>query len=227
MLGDTRRAVLIGSAFAGAGLIARLAQPRRRLRAGRLLHLDPLVPDRIGDWRATDGKGIILPPADEARQNRFYDDVVTRYYWSGTAPAMMLLMAYSAEQSGTLQIHRPESCYPAAGFTLRARGNVAMAARGRSFVGQLSSAEQTDRTEQLLYWTRVGNEFPKSWHEQSSDLRKLNLRGYIPDGVLVRISTLTDDFAAARSSLEAFSQAFLAANSILTTYLIGPATGEA
>jgi EpsI family protein len=225
--GRTRRAVLVGGAFAGAGLFALFAQPRLHLRAGPLHQLGSLVPDRIGAWQSAEGKGIVLPPADEARENRFYDDIITRYYWSDTAPAMMLLVAYSAEQSGTLQIHRPESCYPAAGFELKSRGSLAMTARGQRFEAQFCSAETADRSEQLLYWTRVGNDFPLSWHDQSSDLRRLNLRGFIPDGILVRISTISDDFDAARLSLQDFARGLLAADTILTNYLIGPAIGGA
>ena len=227
LIGDTRRTVLIGIAFASAGLIGWIAQPKHRLRAGRLLHLSPLVPDSVGKWQSAEGKGIVLPPADEAQANRFYDDIVTRYYWSDTEPTMMLLLAYSTEQSGTLQIHRPESCYPAAGFTLKPRGNLAMTALGRQFDAQLCSADTPERSEQLLYWTRVGNEFPKSWHDQSSDLRKMNLRGYIPDGMLVRISTLSNDFEAARASMQDFARSLLAADTDLSKYLIGPAISEA
>ena len=47
----------------------------------------------------------------------------------------------------------------------------------------------------MLYWTRVGETFPQRWVEQRLSVASANLEGVIPDGLLVRISTLGDDFA--------------------------------
>jgi EpsI family protein len=65
-------------------------------------------------------------------------------------------------------------------------------------------------TEHILYWTRVGNRLPQSWREQKVAVAEQNLRGMIPDAILVRVSTINPDAAAAKAALEGFVRAFLA-----------------
>jgi EpsI family protein len=65
--------------------------------------------------------------------------------------------------------------------------------------------------EQIIYWTRVGDKVPLSWRDQRIAVAEQNLRGIIPDAVLVRVSTVNSDATAARATLDAFIQAMLAA----------------
>jgi hypothetical protein len=61
------------------------------------------------------------------------------------------------------------------------------------------------RRESIVYWTRLGNDFPRKWSEQRLDIFEQNLEGLIPDGLLFRLSSTSqsvgvdqfDDFARA------------------------------
>jgi EpsI family protein len=64
--------------------------------------------------------------------------------------------------------------------------------------------------EQIIYWTRVGDQVPLSWRDQRIAVAEQNLRGVIPDAVLVRVSTVSSDTDEARATLDAFIQAMLA-----------------
>jgi hypothetical protein len=70
--------------------------------------------------------------------------------------------------------------------------------------GHYLSARSVSRHEQLIYWTRIGNDFPTRWWEQHWAVAKENLKGRIPDGVLVRISTAAPDDATAIRTLRDF-----------------------
>ena len=61
-------------------------------------------------------------------------------------------------------------------------------------------------TEHVLYWTRVGDRIPASWREQKIAVAEQNLRGIIPDAILVRVSTVSNDPDAARATLESFAR---------------------
>jgi EpsI family protein len=116
----------------------------------------------------------------------------------------MLLIAQSAGQTGLLQVHRPEFCYPAGGYELSPIVQLPVKANGRDVMVNQLTASMPGRTEQILYWTRVGNAMPASWAEQRLAIAADNMKGYIPDGVLVRVSTVDPDARAAVSRLSNF-----------------------
>ena len=110
----------------------------------------------------------------------------------------MLLIAYSGAQDGTIQIHRPEVCYPASGFRLTRNEPHQIPLAGPSIIGAGAIpareiiAETESRREQLVYWTRLGDHFPTRWIEQRLAVTAENFAGIVPDGVLVRISSVGD-----------------------------------
>jgi EpsI family protein len=64
-------------------------------------------------------------------------------------------------------------------------------------------------TEHVIYWTRVGNQMPPSWKAQKLAVAEQNLRGIIPDAILVRISTVGEDGPAARAVIDEFIRAMI------------------
>jgi membrane protein involved in colicin uptake len=67
---------------------------------------------------------------------------------------------------------------------------------------------------------------PTSWSGQRIAVIRSNLRGAIPDGLLVRLSTISGDAAQAQATLKAFAAAMLNAMPITTRrMLIGPLAG--
>ena len=186
----SRRQTLVGGAFLATVIAGLALKPRRTENLLGDAKLEDLVPKNIGGWQFYTASGLVLPPQDQLR-DEIYSQVLARtYVREGFAP-LMLLIAYSGAQDGTISVHRPEVCYPAGGFHLSqlephtvtlAPGLVA---RGRSMV-----AEGDVRREQLIYWTRLGNHFPQRWSEQHLAVAAENFAGIIPDGVLVRLSSL-------------------------------------
>ncbi len=74
------------------------------------------------------------------------------------------------------------------------------------------SAQSVERTEQLIYWTRIAREFPESWLDQRLTVIRSNLAGRIPDGVLVRISTISTDGPRAVAAMTAFARTLVGAS---------------
>lgn len=208
-----RRDLLIGGGcLAGAvlgGSASAWNAPRKLPDGG----LDALVPKRLGDWRLTGTNGVIV--AEEREDVRGpYDDLLTRIYRAEGSPPITLLVAYGGSQREDVQLHRPEGCYPAAGFTLSDREPVRLRLAGAPVVSaQMILAEAPLRTEQVLYWTRIGAEFPTSIMEQRWAVVRENLAGRTPDGVLVRLSAPGADRDGAASAFRAFLTALLASSS--------------
>jgi EpsI family protein len=121
----------------------------------------------------------------------------------------MLLIAQSGSQTGILQVHRPETCYTAGGYAISPLSPHSI--RIGSSILQANSLDATAEgvTEHVLYWTRVGDRVPASWRDQKIAVAEQNLRGVIPDAILVRISTVSNDPGGARASLDAFARALV------------------
>ena len=201
----SRREFVVGGALAATAVTSYLVTPRadpNRLRLGR--SLEQIVPDVIGHRRRSD-LGTILIPTGEGGEKRSYDQVLTRYYTGGSAAPIMLLIAYGSAQVGTTQLHRPEVCYPAAGFKLRSWPDIPLQILGTTIDARSMTALATGRVEQILYWSRVGPDFPTSSLEQRWATLRESLRGSIADGVLVRISTIDPDRANALPALREFA----------------------
>lgn len=208
-----RREFLIGGALIGTAVIANAAA--QRLASGRPAleqHLDRLVPELIGSWSRSSANDILIPKGEEP-EDEPYDEVVTRYYTSASAPPVMLLIAYGSAQTGTAQLHRPEVCYPAAGFDVRSWPDVVLPVRAPSaLTARVMTATAPGRIEQILYWSRIGNEFPTRNTGQRWAVLRSAMLGEVPDGALVRMSTIHPNRGLALASLLAFGQSLVEAS---------------
>jgi len=218
----SRRDIVSGGIYlAGAATAFARLPDRHRPRLARG-ELEQWVPNAVGPWQYATSQGVVLPTPDEM-QDRLYDNLVSRTYMAPNVPPVMLMLAYNSEQDGVLQIHRPEACNQASGFALSETRTVPVAvAAGRSLEANRFAAAAPDRIEQVLYWTREGDRIPSSWLEQKRDLLLANLAREVPDGMLVRVSTIADG-AAADDALGTFVRTLIAAApQRLRGLLVGP-----
>jgi EpsI family protein len=123
----------------------------------------------------------------------------------------MLLVAQSSGQTGILQVHRPETCYPASGYQLSPVTPRLVPTSPAPLPTNSLTATADGVPEHILYWTRVGYSLPMSWRDQRLAVALQNLRGLIPDAVLIRVSTRRNDAAGAYAALDEFVQSMLEA----------------
>lgn len=206
------RRYLLAGLLAGAATTAEWLRPRRAYAVPGKLDLAAMIPAHVAGWDALEGVSLVLNPEVEAAQHAVYDGVVTRAYADPAGRVLMLLIAYSQVQNGMLQLHRPESCYPAQGFTLTPGVPARLRLGGRTVEAATATATSPshDRIEHLLYWTRIGPRFPIDFDGQRAAVIAENLGGSIPDGALVRVSLIGDEPRAALEAMTAFLNALVA-----------------
>lgn len=205
----SRRHVVIGGALVAASAVAFARQPKVDRPLIKTSTFEGWVPVNFGGWTLAGSSGVVLPPPDSLSA-RLYDNLVTRVY-SAPAGDVMMLLAYNNRQDGVLQVHRPEVCYPTGGFVLTETKRIPVSALGRSIPSNVFTAANAERTEQVIYFTRLGHHYPRSWAEQRIAVIEENLAGRIPDGVLLRASVLGTDRNMAVDRLRHFITAFAAA----------------
>lgn len=196
-----RRNFLIGAGLAGAVGVAEALRPRTPLLLmPEKLKLTDLIPPRFAGWLPDSGGDIVIPRTEGSLQATLYSDQLARSYRPAIVPPdapptpVMLMAAYGKSQSDYLQLHRPEVCYPAIGFSIDSRRFVDLPiAGGRVVPAVAMSVSAGSRVEDLIYWTRLGPHLPRTAGEQRNDRLSLAMRGYIGDGVLVRASAVRSD----------------------------------
>jgi EpsI family protein len=199
----SRRSIILGAVFTATAGAAAATTPRRHEEILAGVALKSVIPDRVASWTQAQFSDAILP---DSQPMDVYDQIVSRAYSSPDAPPIMLVVAYGAAQSGVMKVHRPEVCYTSAGFKIVNRQILPIALQdGRSIPASTFLGERQDRKEHVLYWTRISNAFPGNLFDQRVVMFEQGLSGVIPDGVLVRLSTLCPDWALAQSALQAFA----------------------
>jgi EpsI family protein len=209
-----RDVILSGLALAAAGS-AEALRPRKKLI---LLHkgskIDGLMPKSFGGWTSDASSGLVSPAQAGKLARSLYSEIVQRiYHDEKTGAAVMVLAAYGDTQSDLLQLHRPETCYPAVGFTLLSNKAKVIPLGGGAWLPVREVVATADgRDENIVYWTRIGEDLPQTAGEQRKVRFNGALRGYVSDGILFRCS-LVGDPEECFKVLEAFVPALLNATS--------------
>lgn len=156
------------------------------------IDLETLFPKRFGPWGVDDRMPVqLVSPDVQALLDKLYHQVLSRVYvHEATGQRIMLSVAYGGDQSDAGRAHRPEVCYPAQGFDISARRQISWQIADRAMpVGQLVARMGT-RQEPISYWFVVGEWVAISGTDQKLTQLRYGLRGIIPDGMLVRVSSI-------------------------------------
>lgn len=189
-----RRELIIGGACLAAAASAEAMRPRQRMSLIGKAKLDDVVPKQFGAWRFREAEGLVTPTSENSLAAKLYTQSVGRFYVGPDDQMVMMLIAYGDTQSDTLQLHRPEVCYPAFGFAVTESFQTRYAmGNGAQVPGRNLTATSPGRDERISYWTRIGEYLPASNSEQREMKLRTALQGIIPDGVLVRISNVVGD----------------------------------
>jgi len=187
-----RRDLVIGGLALAAAAGAEALRPHRKvilLKGGKL---DALLPRKFGDWSAEASSGLVSPDQAGQLAKSLYSEIIERiYHDEQSGAAVMVLAAYGDTQSDLLQLHRPESCYPAVGFALESsRPTQVLLRNGARIPAREVVALADDRRENILYWTRIGERLPQSANEQRTARFRNAVEGFVADGILFRCSAL-------------------------------------
>jgi EpsI family protein len=189
-----RRELLMGLGCVAAVGTAEVLRPRRLLSfmpPGR--KLSDLVPHTLPGFAEGGTGDIVIPRTAGSLSSTLYSDELGRIFHPDGQPdtSIMMLIAYGPAQTETLQLHRPEVCYPAIGFDIVGRRDLVLSCGPFGQVPAVGlTAAQEGRVEDIVYWTRVGNALPRDSLEQTFARFRQSVAGDIGDGTLARASAV-------------------------------------
>jgi exosortase B len=197
----------IAMAFAAAAAPALKPVPERVA-----FDLESMIPATFGDWRIDPDEAPVAPSPDvEANLARLYQQIVARTYVNSQGERMMLTVAHGGDQSDALKAHRQEVCYRAQGFEIRTLAHGSYSTAGRTIPVTRMLAVRGERSEPVTYWFTMGDRVVLGRLERLKVQLANGLAGRVPDGMLVRVSSLSEDPARAFAAQEAFMAAIVAA----------------
>lgn len=187
------------------------------------------VPKAFGEWKIDEySDNHIVNPSLEAQLAQFYSDTLSRTYVNPKGERVMLSLAYGADQGRAMQVHKPEVCYEAQGLRIVQSAKADLAIGKAMLPAMHLVARAGQRVEPITYWIRTGDYIVRGWLEQNIARVKNGLiQGYVPDGILVRVSTFDADTANGYQVQQQFLQQMLqAATPELKTMLVGKVMQE-
>ena len=175
--------------------------------------LDTLFPTSFGDWRLDPDVIPVEPPADVRKSiAESYDQTLSRTYVDAHGYRVMLSVAYGGRRNQGMDIHRPEICYPAQGLAVRRdTREAALALADGPLALKRLVAGSGARNEPISYWLVIGRGVASFGFGHRLALMKYGLTGHVPDGMLVRVSSIDDDETRAFERQDEFVRAMLAA----------------
>ena len=190
--------VLASIAILLAAVLAQVLAPRELMaRNSASLDLQKVIPQQFGTWTLVPSVSPVTPADPEGyvetdANSRVYSQEVGRGYSDGHGNVVMLLVAYGPVQNYRLKAHRPEMCYTAAGFRISDQHGSSLSYRDGNQPIKMTRliAEREARFEPISYWMRVGNDIATGVVDRQIIRLKYGLRGIIPDGALIRVSTI-------------------------------------
>jgi exosortase B len=203
-------ALIAGLAMAGTAAATPALKPRPD--PGPAPDLEAIVPAAFGDWRIDPDVVQVAPAPDvQANLDRLYRQIVSRTYVNGQGERMMLTIAHGGDQSDALKAHRQEACYAAQGFQIRSLERGELSTAGRTIPVTRMHAVRGDRSEPVTYWFTMGDRVVHGRLERLRVQVENGLAGRIPDGMLVRVSSLSTDVPRAHAAQQSFVAALMGA----------------
>jgi len=200
------RAVVVVGLMVASLAGAAVWRPTRHLADQRpKLNLETLFPRSFGQWMTDDRMPVqLVSPDTAALLNKIYNQTLSRTYVNPAGDRIMLSVAYGGDQSDATRAHRPEVCYPAQGFQIISSSNGSLAVAGQEVRVRRLVARQGNRNEPITYWIVVGDKVTITGTEQKLAQLSYSVNGVIPDGMLVRVSSISGNDAPAFALQQAF-----------------------
>lgn len=168
------------------------ARPTTQLaRTKPPIDIAALIPQHVGKWALdTNSVTAMANPKTGAALDRIYSQTLSRTYVDHDGNRIMLALAYGSKQNDQLKAHRPEICYPAQGFALLSKTKGAIVASGNRIPIIRLVTSNGIRVEPVTYWLAVGNQAAATDLQRKLIQLRYGLTGTIPDGMLVRVSSI-------------------------------------
>lgn len=186
--------VLIGLAMLCASWLAVAMKPTIILADQYAkIDLEILVPKQFNGWKMEEMTSHLVNPEEQAAVSKIYSQTLSRSYVNDKGERVMLSIAYGKDQSDSVGVHLPEGCYGGQGFSVQDSIKVLFKTSFGSIPAARLVATKGNRVEPVTYWLIVGDKSVFSGWDMKKAKLQYAIKGIVPDGILMRVSSITPD----------------------------------
>jgi EpsI family protein len=190
----TKQWILLALMLLSAGLGAALTPTRFVSDELPPVDLQAMVPKAFGEWQELPVTLTqIINPQQQETLEKIYSETLSRSYVNAQGYRVMLSIAYGKNQNKALELHSPEVCYPAQGFSLNDRHKAPLEILGKTLSATQIETNLGQRYEPVTFWSAIGTTVPGTTLEKRMVEFRYAITGRIPDGFLVRVSSIDRD----------------------------------
>lgn len=204
-----RTGLIVAALMIAAPVSAWLLTPQKSIAdTAPQIDLEKAIPKQFGNWKTVEhGVSLVPTAAQEDALNAIYSQIVSRTYVNNQGDRIMLSVAYGSTQTKQLRAHRQEVCYAAQGFKIDTLRNENISIKGIEVPVTRMLATMGSRSEPVTYWFTMGNQVVRSYLDRELVQMKYAVSGYLPDGYLFRMSSLSRDANKAFAAQQLFAEA--------------------
>ena len=189
-----RNFILMALMLAASGMAVALRPTHKIADQGPKVDLETIIPRTFADWREEiQSSAQIVDPRQKELIDKIYSQTLSRTYVNDKGYRVMLSIAYGSDQTDSMQLHKPEVCYPGQGFTLQSKQAGSLAIKNGEIPVTRLLTTLGQRNEPVTYWTTIGDQAVKSGINKKLIEMSYGLTGNIPDGMLIRVSSIDPD----------------------------------
>ena len=186
-----RNFILLVLMLAASGLALALRPTQKIADQGPAIDLDTMIPHAFGNWSEEQQNSVqMVDPQQQEMIEKIYTQTLSRVYKNSRDYRIMLAIAYGDDQRDSMQMHYPEVCYPAQGFSLQSKQTGTLATENGLIPVTRILTNLGQRNEPVTYWTTVGDRVFQGGLQKKIAEMRYGLNGKIPDGMLIRVSSI-------------------------------------
>lgn len=199
--------------LATAGMALALKPTARLVDAESKINIEKMIPLQFGNWKMDESVApLLVTPELQKVIDETYSQTLSRTYVNDQGKRIMLSVAYGGNHGEGMQTHRPEICYPAQGFqVIKEPQPILLSTQYGELPIKRLVAEQGPRHEPITYWVVVGDKQTQFGLRMKLAQMRYTLTGVIPDGMLIRVSSINQDDQSAYQDHGEFIRAMLSA----------------
>lgn len=200
-----RNFLLLVLMLAAAGLAIAMRPTEKIADQGLKVELEIMIPREFGGWREELQPATqIIDPQQKEMLQKIYTQTLSRTYVDAQGNRVMLSIAYGEDQRDAVQLHYPEVCYPAQGFEVTSNNKSTLEIHGQRIPVRHLETRLGQRREPITYWTMIGDKAVLGGVDKKLAELDFGLKRKIPDGLLFRVSMISQETQQAFATQKKF-----------------------
>lgn len=175
--------------------LSEFMKPTIFMSSTQTVKIEEIIPNSFSGWKVDSS---IIPleisPELKSKLEKTYNQTLSRTYINKKGYRIMLSIAYGGNQSSdSTQVHRPEFCYTSQGFKITNVMDGSLVTNEINQPIRKLVATLNERIEPITYWVTIGRYSATSGIGRKLLQIKYGLLREVPDGFLVRVSSIDSD----------------------------------